>query len=207
MSDLVFYTNPMSRGRIVRWMLEEVGTPYETVVIDYGRMADADYRAVNPMAKVPTLRHGETTVTECAAICCYLAEAFPDAGLSPAPGTAERGAFLRWMFFGAGPVEAAVTNTSFGWAARTPQEEGRLGYGSTARVLDTLEALVAAGPYLMGERFSAADVYLGSQIAWGLQFGTMEARPGFQDYVARIMSRPAARAASAKDDALMPAKA
>jgi len=206
MSDLVFYTNPMSRGRIVRWMLEEVGIPYETVVVDYAAMGAPDYRAVNPMAKVPAIRHGDTTVTECAAICCYLAEVFPEAGLTPPPGTVERGAFLRWMFFGAGPVEAAVTNLSFGWAAGTPQEEARLGYGSSARVLDTLEALVAAGPYLLGERFSAVDVYLGSQIAWGLQFGTMEARPGFEDYVGRVMSRPAAQSASARDDALMPAR-
>jgi glutathione S-transferase len=208
MADLTFYTNPMSRGRIARWMLEEVGAPYETVVLGYGEdMSGAGYRALNPMAKVPTIVHGDTVVTECAAICAYLAEAFPEAGLTPEPGTPERGAFLRWMFFGAGPVEAAMTSKSLGWTPKTPKEEATIGFGSVTRVLDTLEGLLAGGPYLLGETFSALDVYLGSQIAWGLMFGTMETRPGFADYVARISARPAAIRAREIDDALMPAGA
>jgi len=205
MADLTFYTNPMSRGRIARWMLEEVGAPYETVVLGYGEdMSGAGYRALNPMAKVPTIVHRDTVVTECAAICAYLAEAFPGAGLTPPTGTPERGAFLRWMFFGAGPVEAAMTSKSLGWEPKSPKEEATIGFGSVTRVLDTLEGLLAGGPYLLGETFSALDVYLGSQIAWGLMFGTMETRPGFADYVARISARPAAIRAREIDDALMP---
>ena len=204
MSDLTFYTNPMSRGRIVRWMLEEVGAPYETVVLDYATTMKApEYLSVNPMGKVPAIRHGAHAITEAAAICTYLAEVFPDARLRPddpllAP-------YYRWMFFAAGPVEAAVTNASFGWMAEGPQGEGRVGYGSLDRVVGALEQLVAgAGPHLLGERFTALDVYLGSQIAWGLQFGTMPERPGFRDYVARITDRPAARRAREIDDALIP---
>ena len=207
MSDLTFYTNPMSRGRIVRWMLEEVGAPYETVVLDYGTtMKGAEYLSVNPMGKVPAIRHGAHAVSEAAAICTYLAEVFPEAELRP--DDALLGPYYRWMFFGAGPVEAAVTNASFGWTAEGPQNEGRVGYGSLDRVVGALEQLVAgAGPHLLGERFTALDVYLGSQIAWGLQFGTMPERPGFRDYVARITGRPAARRAKEIDDALMPTDA
>ena len=203
MSDLTFYTNPMSRGRIVRWMLEEVGQPYETVVLDFGPgMKGPDYLSVNPMGKVPAIRHGAQAVTEAAAICTYLAEVFPAAGLRPDESLLAP--YYRWMFFAAGPVEAAVTNASFGWTAEGPQDEGRAGYGSLDRVVGALELLVAgAGPHLLGERFTALDVYLGSQIAWGLQFGTMPERPGFRDYVARITDRPAARRARQIDDALL----
>lgn len=205
MSQLTFYTNPMSRGRIVRWMLEEIGAPYETVVLGYGAQMNAPaYLAVNPMGKVPAIRHGETVVTEAGAICAWLAEAFPEAGLTPPPGSPARGAFLRWMFFGAGPVEAAVTNASFGWAAAGPQEERRLGYGTLDRVADTLAAQLAHGPYLLGADFTAVDVYLGAQIAWGRMFDTLPARPPFDDYIARIVQRPAARRAAEMDDALMP---
>ena len=205
MSDLTFYTNPMSRGRIVRWMLEELGQPYETVVLSYGEgTCSAEYLAVNPMGKVPAIRHGEAVVTEAGAICAYLAEAFPEAGLSPAPGSPARGAFLRWLFFAAGPVEAAVTNASFGWTPADATEEARVGYGSLARVQDVLEAQLAHGPWFMGEAFSAVDVYLGSQILWGRMFDTLEPRPAFEDYLARITARPAAIRANEIDDALMP---
>ena len=204
MSDLTFYTNPMSRGRIVRWMLEELDRPYETVVVGFEEeIRGPEYRALNPMAKVPTVRHGEVVVTECAAICAYLAEVFPAAGLSPPPGSPERGAFLRWMFFGAGPVEAAVTNTSFGWDPQGPRQEARVGYGSLARVTDTLEALVSDREWILGETFSAVDVYLGSQIAWALMLDTMEKRPALAAYAARINARPAAVRAREIDDALM----
>ena len=206
MSDLTFYTNPMSRGRIVRFMLEELGQPYETQVLDYGAdMRTPEYLALNPMAKVPTVVHGHTVLTESAAICTYLAEAFPDAGLAPAAGSPEKGTFLRWMFFGAGPVEAAVVNKSLGVEIDTPQLRGRVGYGDFGSVMDTLEGLLADGrEWLMGNRFSALDVYLGSQIGWGIGFGTMEARVRFDDYVGRLYSRPAAIRAKEMDDALMP---
>jgi glutathione S-transferase len=204
--NITFYTNPMSRGQIARWMLEEVGESYETVILDYGTTMKApEYLAINPMGKVPAMKHGDTIVTEGAAICAYLADMFPDRGLAPAPTDPLRGTYYRWLFFGAGPVETAVTNNYLNWNP-TPEQRMMVGYGSYAAVLDVLEKLVASGTYLLGDRFSALDVYLGSQIAWGIGFGTMEKRPGFEDYVARITDRPAYRKAKEIDQALMPKK-
>jgi glutathione S-transferase len=201
---LTFYTNPQSRGQIARWMLEEVGEPYDQVLLDYGTtMKSPDYLAINPMGKVPAIRHGDVVVTEGAAICAYLADAFPEKGLAPPPGDPGRGTYYRWMFFGAGPVETAVTNHHLKWDP-TPEQSMMVGYGGYGAVLDVLQTLVASGPYLLGERFSALDIYLGSQIAWGIGFGTMEKRPGFEDYVARITARPAYAKANAIDAALMP---
>jgi glutathione S-transferase len=201
---LTFYTNPMSRGRIARWMLEEVGVPYRTVILGFGRPMQApDYLRLNPMGKVPTLVHGDTVVTECAAICAYLADAFPAAGLAPEP--ARRGAYYRWLFFAAGPVEAAVTNQALG--VEVPEDRrGMVGYGALPRVVDALEAAVSHTDYIAGDRFSAADVYVGAQIGWGLRFGTIEARPAFTAYWERIADRPAAVRAREIDDAAMPAK-
>jgi glutathione S-transferase len=200
--ELVFYTNPMSRGRIVRWMLEEVGQPYRTEVLDYGTtMKAAEYLAINPMGKVPALRHGDTVVTEGAAICCYLADAFPDAGLAPPPGDRERGPYYRWLFFAAGPLEAAATNKALG--VEVPPDRKRMaGYGSLADVVATLEAALSGREYLVGDGLSAADVYVGSHIGWGMMFGTLEKRPVFERYVERISSRPAAVRAREIDDAL-----
>jgi glutathione S-transferase len=200
--DLIFYTNPMSRGRIVRWMLEEVGAPYETEVIGYGpEMKGADYRAINPMGKVPAIRHRGVVVTECAAICAYLADAFPEAGL--APPAAERGAYYRWLFFAAGPLEAAVTNRVL--QVNVPDEKrGMVGYGSYDEVLDTLAKAIPDDGYIAGERFSAADLYVGSHVNWGLQFGSIEERAGFRAYAGRVTDRPAYRRANELDNALMP---
>lgn len=196
--DLILYTNPQSRGMIARWMLEEVGVAYRTVVLEYGApMKAPDYLALNPMGKVPTLVHNGAVVTECAAICAYLAETFPEAGLAPRPH--ERAAWFRWLFFGAGPLEAAIINRALG--IEVPAERERsVGYGNFTRVMDTLEVAVSASPYLAGDRFTAADVYLGAQIGWGLQFGTMERRPAFETYWARLAGRPALARASATDD-------
>ncbi|WP_372013552.1 glutathione S-transferase family protein [Tistrella mobilis] len=196
--DLILYTNPQSRGMIARWMLEEVGVAYRMVVLEYGApMKAPDYLALNPMGKVPTLVHNGAVVTECAAICAYLAEAFPEAGLAPRPH--ERAAWFRWLFFGAGPLEAAIINRALG--IEVPAERERsVGYGNFTRVMDTLEVAVSASPYLAGDRFTAADVYLGAQIGWGLQFGTMERRPAFETYWARLAGRPALARASATDD-------
>lgn len=201
MTNLTLYTNPMSRGRMARWMLEEVGQPYEAVVVGYGPpMKTPAYLALNPMGKVPTLVHGDTVVTEVAAVISYLAMAFPEAGLMPE----DRGHFLRWMFFAAGPVEAAVTNRALG--VEVPDaRKGMVGYGDFDRVMGALMGLVTKAPYLAGERFSALDVYLGSQIAYGQRFGSMPAVPAFQDYAARILARPAAVKAAALDDALIAA--
>ena len=201
--SLTFYTNPMSRGRIVRWMLEEVGEPYETVVLEYGTTMKApEYLAINPMGKVPAIRHGETVVTEAAAVCAYLADMFPDKGLAPPSGNARRGNYYRWMFFAAGPLEAAVTGKALGLLA-PPEKSGMAGYGTFEDVVGTLERTVADCNFLCGDHFSAADVYLGSQIGWGMMFGTIDKRPAFADYVGRLQARPAAVRAREIDDALM----
>ena len=199
--ELVFYTNPMSRGRIVRWMLEEVGAPYHTEYLEYGTTMKApDYLAINPMGKVPSIRHGKTIVSECAAICAYLADAFPEAGL--APPLNERGAYYRWMFFGAGPLEAAVTNTSMG--LEVPEDlRGRSGYGSLEAVLGALEHAVSGGDYIAASHFTAVDVYVGSQIGWGLEFGTIENRPAFSEYWDLVSGREARRRASEIDNEAM----
>lgn len=204
MAELVFWTNPMSRGRIVRWMLEECGAKYETRVLAYGPDMKSDaYRALNPMGKVPTLQLGEVAITECAAICCWLAERFPDAGLIPPEGA--RADFYRWMFFAAGPVEAAVTAASFGFDPEAPLDTRRAGWGRLDDVADALAGLLSDGrKWLLGDRFSAVDVYLGSQIMWGSTFGTLPVRDGFDTYSQRIMSRPAAMRAKEMDDALAP---
>ena len=203
-AELVFYTNPRSRGRIVRWMLEEIGQPYRTELIDYGPAMKAPaYLAINPMGKVPALRHGEAVVTETAAICAYLADAFPQAGLAPPPGDRLRAPYYRWLFFAAGPVEAAVSNKSFGFVV-PPEREGTIGYGSFERVMHTLEDAVSRADYLVGDRFTAADVYVGSQIGFGLMFGTIDKRPAFERYWQRLRTRPAYARARQIDDALMP---
>jgi glutathione S-transferase len=181
---LTLYTNPMSRGRIARFMLEEVGQPYETVFLDFGEeMRRGDYRAINPMAKVPALVHDGHVVTEVAAICTYLAMAFPEKGLM----AEDKAAFFRWMFFGAGPLEA-----------------GRTGYGSLDRVTRTLTGHLERNYYFADNRFTAADVYVGSQIGWGLRFGTIPANDALKAYWDRISTRPALAAANAKDDAALP---
>ena len=201
---LVLYTNPQSRGRIARWMLEEVGQPYETEVLDFvTTMKTPAYLAINPMGKVPALRHGDAVVTEAAAICAYLADAFPQAKLAPPPGDRLRAAYYRWLFFAAGPLEAAVNNKAIGVVV--PRErEGMMGYGTVERVMTTLEDKLSRNEYLVGDSFTAADVYLGAHVGFGLMFGTIEKRPAFQKYWQRVSARPAALRAKEKDDALMP---
>jgi glutathione S-transferase len=202
-SDLTFYTHPMSRGRIVRWMLEEAGQPYETVLLDYGTtMKGADYLAINPMGKVPAIRHSEMVVTEAAAICAYLADAFPAAGLAPASRSKDRGAYYRWLFFGAGPIEQAVLAFSMGWQV-APERQATAGFGSMPLVLGAIEGALRGREFLVGDHFTAADLYIGSQLGWGMQFGSIERRPAFEAYVARLLGRPAAIRAVEIDDALM----
>ena len=162
--ELVFYTHPMSRGRIVRWMLEEIGRPYRTVLLDFGTTMKApDYLAINPMGKVPAVTWRGVAVTECAAICAWLADAVPEAGLAPALDEPARGTWLRWLFFAAGPLEAAVTARALNLLAPA-DKAGMAGYGSFEQVVDTLERAVTEGPWILGDRFSAADVYVGSQV-------------------------------------------
>jgi len=196
--ELVFYTNPMSRGRIARWMLEETGVPYRTEILTFGgTMKGEDYLSVNPMGKVPAIRHNGTVVTECAAICAYLADTFP--GNELAPRAEERGSYYRWMFFAAGPLESVVTIRMLGVV--TPADKARsVGYGSFGDVMDTLEKAVTGTAYIAGDRFTAADVYVGSHVSWGLNFGSIEKRPAFADYLSRVTSREAYKRAAAIDD-------
>jgi len=204
-APLTLYTNPRSRARMVRWMLEEVGEPYEAVQVGYGEpMKSPDYLGVNPMAKVPALRHGDVVVTEVAAIIAYLADAFPAAGLAPPP--AERGDYYRWLFFAAGPLEAAVTNRALGVQV-PPERQGFVGYGSFERVMDTLAGVLAGRRHLAGGRFSAADLYLVSHLAFGLQFKSIPERPEFVAYVQAHAERPARLRAAALDDAALAAEA
>jgi glutathione S-transferase len=201
--ELVFYTNPMSRGRVVRWMLEEIGQPYRTVIMEYGQLRTPEYLAINPIAKVPALTHGAAVATEVAGICAYLADAFPQAGLAPAPGDPARAAYYRWLFFAAGPLEAAVTDKRLG-AEPTPEQRPMVGYGTFAETLDVIEQAVSRGDYLAGGRFSAADLYLAAHLSFGMMFGTIEPRRAFAAYAQRMQSRPAYARAAEIDDALMP---
>ncbi|MBN6741461.1 glutathione S-transferase family protein [Acidithiobacillus sp. MC6.1] len=201
---LTFYTNPMSRGRIVRWMLEELGVPYQAVLLDYGTTMKApEYLAINPMGKVPAIQHGQTVVTEAAAICAYLADAFPQMGLAPAPDDRLRGPYFRWLFFAAGPLEAAASNRAMGFVV-PPEREKMMGYGTYAAVMDVLEDAVEQGKYLLGDNFSAVDVYVGAHLGFGMQFGTIERRPGFEHYWSLVSARPAAIRAKQIDDDLLP---
>lgn len=207
MSDLVFYTNPQSRGRIAHWMLEELGEPYRTVWLDYGAgMKDAAYLAINPMGKVPALVHDGSVLTEAAAICVYLADRFADKGLIPPAADPARAAFFRWSFFAAGPLEQAVTAKALGW--QVPEgKSSMVGFGSFAQTIDALEQALAPGPYLCGERFTAADVYVGASLGWGMLFGTIEQRPAFAAYVGRLQARPAAQRANQINEERIKARA
>lgn len=192
-ADLVFYTNPQSRGGIVHWMLEEIGHPYTIRVLEYGTTMKApDYLAINPMGKVPAIRHGGTVVTEAAAICAYLADAFPEAGLAPEPR--HRGDYYRWLFFTVGCLEPAASNHAVGWDP-SPELEMRFGYGSYPRVLDTLSAWLEGRTYVAGDRFTAADVLLASHLQWGMMTGMIEKRRVFEAYIEKHVSRPAAKRA------------
>lgn len=202
--DLVFYTHPQSRGRIVRWMLEELGRPYRTELLGYAdTMKRPEYLAINPMGKVPAIRHGDTVVTEAAAICAYLADAFPEAGLAPPLGDKRRGPYFRWMFFGAGPLEAAMTNKSMGFEVNE-QQRRMAGYGCYADAVNAAETALRGGDFILGDQFSAADVYFGSEIGFFMQFGMLEKRPLFEAYAQRLQARPAAVRAREIDDALVP---
>jgi glutathione S-transferase len=191
MADITFYTNPQSRGRIVHWLLEELGVPYDMNILDFekGDHKNPEYLKINPMGKVPAVVHRGVVVTEAAAICTYLADAYPEAGLAPALNDPQRGTYLRWLFFGAGCIEPAIVDKLF---ARPPVErKGAVGYGSYDDTLNALETALTPGPFILGERFSAADVYVGAQVQWGLMVKGLDPRPKFQQYAERIAQRPA----------------
>lgn len=203
MADYTFYTHPMSRGQIARWALHEAGADHEQVLVDWANKP-AGLTAANPMGKVPTLVHhtadGDRVVTECAAICAYLAEMHPEAGLLPNDG--EMADYYRWLFFAAGPVEQAVVTRSMGWDL-SPEREGMAGWGSYERAIGALEGHLAANAFVCGDRFTAADIYVGSQVDWGLNFGSIPPAPAFAAYAERIQARPAYKAAKAIDNALI----
>ena len=201
MAELKFYTNPMSRGQTVRWMLEELGQPYDTEILDYGTSMKAEpYLSVNPMGKVPAIVHNGRVVTEVAAICCYLADAFPEAGLAPPP--ADRADYYRWIFFTSGPIEAAFSTRSMGWEA-PPEKQAMLGYGSYDKAISTLEKYLGSKPFITCDRFTAADLFVGAMVNFMLQFNLLEPRPVFTDYAARMTDRDAYRRAQEIDGKLI----
>ncbi len=203
MSDLTLYTNSYSRGRIVRWLLEEIGVDYNVQVKEYGTSMKApDYLAINPMGKVPALKHGSVIVTEVAAICAYLSDRFPQAGLAPPPASAERGAYYRWMFFVAGPLEMATTAKAYHWRIDAENAQA-VGCGMPADALNTLALALEQSPYLCGDSFTTADLLAGSYIGWGMMQKNLEERQVFTDYVTREHARPAAKRANELDDALL----
>jgi glutathione S-transferase len=178
-------------------MLEEVGAPYETEIVAYDRMKDEDYLSLNPMGKVPAIRHRGHVVTECAAICAYLADVFPEAQLAPRDD--EKADYYRWMFFAAGPIEAAVSNQAMGWVP-TPERERMFGYGNLDRVVSVLDTLLGSRDYICGDRFTAADVYVGSQIMFPMQFNMLPEKDSFARYRDRLTSRDAYRRANQLDE-------
>ena len=195
--ELVFFTNPQSRGAMTHWMLEEVGCPYRVEVKQFGAdMKSPEYLAINPMGKVPAIKHGNRVVTETGAILCYLADVFPEAKLAPPPG--ERDAYYRWLFFVAGCCEPAMGNKSVGWNPDTPDLQGRFGYGSYERTMETAAQAVDGRRYIAADHFTAADLYMASFLHWGMMFGIIEKRPAFEAYVAPHVARPAAVRAEEK---------
>ncbi len=196
--EIVFYTNPQSRGRIVHWMLEEVGAPYRTELISFEKNEQKSpaYLAINPMGKVPAIKHRGVVVTEVGAILTYLADAFPKAGLAPKLDDPARGTFLRWMFFGQGCLEPALVDRMLDRPA--PARTAGLAYGTYDTTLSTLERAVTPGPFVLGQRFSAVDVYFCAQIGWGMQMKTIEPRPALIAYSERCMERPAFKTFSAQ---------
>jgi glutathione S-transferase len=202
MANLTLYHIAPSRSSTVLWMLEEIGEPYDIHLLSMkkGTNREPAYLAINPMGKVPALRHGEAVITESAAICCYLADEFPKASLNVPIGHTQRGPYLKWLFFGPGVLEAAILDRSFPRTGEAPR--AALGYGDFDTAMDVLARAVSPGPFLMGEKFTAADVVIGTGLRWGTAFKLIPERKEFIDYIGRLTDRPAAKRALAKDDEL-----
>ncbi|GAB1262756.1 glutathione S-transferase family protein [Aurantivibrio plasticivorans] len=199
---ITLYTNPFSRGRIARWMLEELGVDYQEQIMEYGgSIKSPEYLNINPMGKVPALVHGDTVVTEVAAICAYLADQFPDKGLAPAVNSPERAAYYRWLFFVAGPLEMAMNAIVFDWEINQERAQS-IGCGLVSDVFRTLEQLLADKPYVCGDSFTAADLLLSSMLGWHIAQKQIEPKPVFVEYVERAQSRPAAKRADQIDNEL-----
>lgn len=202
MANLTLYHASPSRSSIVLWMLEELGQPYDLKLLrlSEGDNMKPDYLAINPMGKVPALKHGDTVITEGAAICTYLADEFPEAKLAIPIGTPRRGVYLKWLFFGPSCIEPAVIDRAA--PRKEPARRGMLGYGDFDTVMNVVAQAVAKGPWLMGEQFTAADVIVGANLRFGMMFKMIPERKEFSDYAARIAARPAAQRAEAKDQGL-----
>ena len=201
MASLTLYHASPSRSSITLWMMEELGEPYDVhlLSLDKGENRAPAYLAVNPMGKVPAVKHGDTVITEVAAICTYLADAFPAAKLNVPIGDPRRGPYLKWLFFGPSCIEPAVTDRAF--PRKEEPRRGMLGYGDFDTTMNVVADAVAKGPWLMGAQFTAADVVVGAHIRWGTMFKMIPERKEFADYAARIAARPAAQRAEAKDKA------
>jgi glutathione S-transferase len=199
MAKLTLYHAAPSRSSIVLWMLEELGEPYDIQLVSFlkGENRQPAFLAINPMGKLPTLKHGDTIITEAAAICTYLADEFPRAKLNVPIGDARRGIYLKWLFFGPSCIEPAVTDRAF--PRKEEPRPGMLGYGNFDTVMNVVAAAVDKGPWLLGEQFTAADVVVGAHIRWGMMFKMIPERAEFTAYAARIAARPAAQRAEAKD--------
>ena len=202
MAKLTLYHIAPSRSSIVHWMLEEVGEPYDVHLLSMkrGENRAPAYLAVNPMGKVPALRHGDVVITEAAAICTYLADEFPRAGLNVPIGDPRRGTYLKWLFFGPSCIEPAIVDHAYPRKEAAPRPA--LGYGDYDTVVDVVAKAVAKGPYLLGEQFTAADVVIGSGLRYGTMFKLLPGRPEFTAYMARLAQRPALQRVEAKDKEL-----
>ncbi|HMF22497.1 MAG TPA: glutathione S-transferase [Pseudolabrys sp.] len=202
MPNLTLYHASPSRSSIVLWMLEEIGQPYDIKLLKLsaGDNMKPEYLAINPMGKVPALKHGDTVITEVAAICTYLADEFPDKKLNIPVGSPKRGVYLKWLFFGPGCMEAAVIDRAA--PRREEPRRAMLGYGDFDTTMNVVAKAVEKGPWLMGDQFTAADVVIGSNVRWGMVFKMLPERKEFLDYAARIAARPAAQRAQAKDQEL-----
>ena len=202
MPNLTLYHASPSSSSIVLWMLEEIGQPYDIKLLKLsaGDNMKPEYLAINPMGKVPALKHGDTVITEVAAICTYLADEFPDKKLNIPVGSPKRGVYLKWLFFGPGCMEAAVIDRAA--PRREEPRRAMLGYGDFDTTMNVVAKAVEKGPWLMGDQFTAADVVIGSNVRWGMVFKMLPERKEFLDYAARIAARPAAQRAQAKDQEL-----
>ena len=202
--EILFYHNPQSRAAMVHAALQEFGVPFRTEIVDFmkGHNRREEFTRINPMGKIPTIVHRGTVITESAAIIAYLADAFPEKGLAPSATSPERGTYLRWLFFTAGCFEPAFFDVMM---KRPPAEKRALGYGSYEDVINAIEIALTPGPWILGETFSAADLYLGAELSFATQFGGPGIKDSriIQDYVARYQARPGVAKAAADDQALI----
>ncbi|MFZ5955946.1 glutathione S-transferase family protein [Pseudomonas sp. QL9] len=186
---VTFYHSPQTRSSGTLALLEELGADYDLQLLNMqaDEQRQPAYLAINPMGKVPAIRHGEALVTEQGAVYIYLADLYPEAGLAPAIGDPLRGPYLRWLVFYGSSFEPAVTDRSLG---REPAPRNRSPYGDFETVIKVIDEQLAKGPYLLGERFTAADVLWGSALAWTTHFGIVPKTPAIEGYIARVTSRP-----------------